>query len=99
MGNLTVSIIGLGYVGLPLALTFAESNVSVIGIDIDPDKVLKIENGKSYLKHIEEQRINKAVKRGLFKATSDFSVVKEVNAIIICVPTPLNKFREPDLTL
>lgn len=98
MGNLTVSIIGLGYVGLPLALTFAESNVSVIGIDIDPDKVLKIENGKSYLKHIEEQRINKAVKRGLFKATSDFSVVKEVNAIIICVPTPLNKFREPDLT-
>lgn len=93
-----VGIIGLGYVGLPLALEFVESGFQVIGFDIDEKKIPILESGNTYIKHIPSERITKAVKTNRFKVTNDFSRLKEVDAIIICVPTPLNKFREPDIS-
>lgn len=93
-----IAIVGLGYVGLPLSLQFARSGVSVLGLDIDPAKVESINNGRSYIKHIESSAIGKLVKSGKLSASADFSRVKEVEAVIICVPTPLNKNREPDIS-
>ena len=93
-----IAIVGLGYVGLPLSLQFARSGVSVIGLDIDPAKVDAIAAGHSYIKHIEGATIASLVKSGSFTASTDFSRVREVEAIIICVPTPLNKNREPDIS-
>lgn len=93
-----IGIIGLGYVGLPLALEFVESNFNVIGFDIDEKKIPILESGETYIKHIPSERISKAVKTGKFNATTDFTRLKEVDAIIICVPTPLNKYREPDIS-
>lgn len=92
-----VGVVGLGYVGLPLVLRFAEVGFKVIGFDIDDDKVVSLNSSKSYIKHIEESRIAEARKAG-FEATSDFSRASEADALIICVPTPLNKYREPDLS-
>lgn len=92
----TVGIIGLGYVGLPLALRFAETGFQVLGFDIDDSKVLSIEAGRSYIKHIGDKAVELGRMRGL-RATADFSRVGEVDALIICVPTPLNAHREPDL--
>lgn len=92
-----VGVVGLGYVGLPLVLRFAEVGFKVIGFDIDQDKVVSLNNSKSYIKHIEASRIAQARKAG-FEATADFSRAHEVDALIICVPTPLNKYREPDLS-
>jgi len=89
-----IAIIGLGYVGLPLSLQFARSGgVNVLGLDIDPSKVESLNSGRSYIKHITSEDIAQAVKAGTFSASADFSKVKEVEAIIICVPTPLNKNR------
>ncbi len=93
----SIAIVGLGYVGLPLALTFAEHKFSVIGIDIDPEKISKLNNKESYLRHINEMRISKVIKSKKLIPTSDFSFAKSCMAIILCVPTPLNKNREPDL--
>jgi len=94
-----IAIVGLGYVGLPLALQFARSGgVTVLGLDIDPSKVESLSAGRSYIKHITSEDIAQAVKAGTFSASADFSQVKEVEAIIICVPTPLNKNREPDIS-
>jgi UDP-N-acetyl-D-glucosamine dehydrogenase len=93
-----IGIIGLGYVGLPLMLRFAEAGYKVLGFDIDPDKITKLTAGQSYIKHIPSELIAAAVHAGLFAGTSDFTRAREVDAIIICVPTPLNKFREPDLS-
>ena len=92
----TVGIVGLGYVGLPLALRFAEAGFHVLGFDIDQAKVVAIEGGRSYIKHIGNEAVSIGRSRGL-RATSDFSKVSEVDALIICVPTPLNAHREPDL--
>ena len=92
------AIVGLGYVGLPLALQFAKSGMPIIGLDIDPAKVEAILAGRSYIKHIEALDISNQVKAGRFTASTDFSRVKEVSAVIICVPTPLNKNREPDIS-
>lgn len=94
----TIAIIGLGYVGLPLALGFANKNIKVLGLDLDETKISKLNNGTSYIKHIESDQIQKALSEKTFKASSDFSLIKEVQAVIICVPTPLNKNREPDLS-
>ena len=89
-----IAIVGLGYVGLPLSLQFARSGgVTVLGLDIDPSKVESLNAGRSYIKHITSEDIAQAVKAGTFSASADFSHVKEVEAIIICVPTPLNKNR------
>jgi UDP-N-acetyl-D-glucosamine dehydrogenase len=93
-----IAIVGLGYVGLPLSLQFARSNTQVLGLDIDQAKVTALMAGRSYIKHIESSAIAEAVKAGKFSASTDFGRVKEVAAVIICVPTPLNKNREPDIS-
>lgn len=94
----SIAIVGLGYVGLPLSLQFARSGVKVLGLDIDPSKIEAIHSGRSYIKHIEPTAIADSVKAGMFSASTDFSKVREVEAVIICVPTPLNKNREPDIS-
>ena len=93
-----IAVVGLGYVGLPLSLQFARSCVRVIGIDVDPKKVELLNNGQSYIKHVSEDGIREMVDGGKFVATTDFSRIKEVEAVIICVPTPLTKNREPDIS-
>lgn len=93
----TVGIVGLGYVGLPLMLRYCEVGYKVIGFDIDQSKVDSLRHGKSYIEHIPSQAIEDAVAKG-FDSTTDFSRASEVEALIICVPTPLNKYREPDLS-
>jgi UDP-N-acetyl-D-glucosamine dehydrogenase len=93
-----IAIVGLGYVGLPLSLQFARSDTEVLGLDIDKAKIKSLTSGQSYIKHIESSAILEAVKAGRFSATTDFSRVKETEAVIICVPTPLNKNREPDIS-
>ena len=94
----TIGIVGLGYVGLPLALQFARSGAKVLGLDIDPRKVEQILKGQSYIQHIRAEAIQAQVTAGRFTAAADFSRVREVEAVIICVPTPLNKNREPDIS-
>ena len=94
-----IAIIGLGYVGLPLSLQFARSEgITVLGLDIDPSKVEALNSGRSYIKHITSEDIDRVLKTGAFFVSTDFSRVKEVEAVIICVPTPLNKNREPDIS-
>ncbi len=93
-----VAIIGLGYIGLPLSLQFARSCVAVIGIDIDSAKISALNEGKTYIKHISDGAIQEALASGKFTASTDFGRVKEVESVIVCVPTPLTKTREPDLS-
>ncbi len=93
-----IAIVGLGYVGLPLSFQFARSGVTVLGLDIDTSKVDALNQGKSYIKHIPPEMVAEAVRSGSFSASTDFSRIREVSAIIICVPTPLNKNREPDIS-
>src|SRR5260221_869438 len=93
-----IAIVGLGYVGLPLSLQFARSGVTVLGLDIDQAKVESLNQGRSYIKHIESVAIAQFAKSGILLASTDFSRVKETEAVIICVPTPLNKNREPDIS-
>ncbi|MDH5523679.1 MAG: nucleotide sugar dehydrogenase [Desulfobulbaceae bacterium] len=92
-----VGIVGLGYVGLPLMLRFQAVGFRVLGIDIDREKITKLNAGQSYIEHIAAGKIRKACQGG-FEATTDFSRAGEADALIICVPTPLNKNREPDLS-
>jgi UDP-N-acetyl-D-glucosamine dehydrogenase len=93
-----IAVVGLGYVGLPLSLQFARSCVTVLGLDADPKKVQLLNNGQSYIRHIRSAEIAELVDAGKFYASTDFGQIKEVEAVIICVPTPLNKNREPDLS-
>ncbi len=93
----TVAVVGLGYVGQPLALRYAEVGYKVLGLDIEQSRVDELNKGRSSIKHIDNARVAAAVCRG-FKATTDFSRIAEADGIIICVPTPLNKYREPDLS-
>jgi UDP-N-acetyl-D-glucosamine dehydrogenase len=93
-----IAIIGLGYVGLPLGLRFADSGVSVLGLDVDQQKVDAINAGETYIRHIDAADIATARNSGLLEASTDFARVAEVDAILICVPTPLNKYREPDIS-
>jgi UDP-N-acetyl-D-glucosamine dehydrogenase len=97
--NAVVGICGLGYVGLPLALTFGEKGFPVVGFDIDRQKIDAIEQGQSYIKHIASDRIARATKAEKpFSATMDFRKAAQADALIMCVPTPLNANREPDMT-
>src|ERR1700674_4199783 len=96
--QLRVGIIGCGYVGLPLGLRFAEAGHRVIGFDTDPAKVDKLNRGQSYIQHIPQNKIQQFVQSKHFGATTDFSRLAEVDAIIICVPTPRDQRREPDLS-
>lgn len=93
-----VGVIGLGYVGLPLALRFAEAGLQVLGFDIDQAKVDALNRGDSYIKHIPAERVRTQTVTGRFAATTDFSRINEPDAILICVPTPLTRHREPDLS-
>src|SRR6516165_1788456 len=94
-----VAIVGLGYVGLPLSLQFGRSGVNVLGLDIDPVKVNALNEGRSYIKHIASETVIELRRAGRFFASTDFSWVKHVGAVLICVPTPLNKNREPDISV
>ncbi len=93
-----IGIVGLGYVGLPLALEFAGKEFNVLGFDLDESKVQKLNAGETYIKHIPPERISKSVRAGYFSATTNFDRLPEVDAIIICVPTPLDEHREPDMS-
>jgi UDP-N-acetyl-D-glucosamine dehydrogenase len=95
---MNICVIGLGYVGLPLAIQFARSCVTVLGLDIDGKKVQQLNGGQSYIKHIDPSAIAELVSSDKFCASTDFGRIKEVEAVIICVPTPLNKNREPDIS-
>jgi UDP-N-acetyl-D-glucosamine dehydrogenase len=92
-----IGVYGLGYVGLPLVLRYSEVGFKVIGFDVDETKIKKLSAGQSYIEHIPTEKITTANHQG-FESTTDFSRTTEVDAIILCVPTPLNKYREPDLT-
>jgi UDP-N-acetyl-D-glucosamine dehydrogenase len=96
--QLKVAIIGCGYVGLPLALRFAEAGHRVTGFDTDPDKVRLLNAGKSYIDHIPQTKLQQFVNSRHFNAVTDFSKLKEADAIVICVPTPLDEYRQPDLS-
>ena len=95
--NAVIGIVGLGYVGLPLSLRYAQAGFRVLGIDIDASKVKRLNAADSYIEHIADAAILEAVAGG-FEATVDFSRANEADALIICVPTPLNAYREPDLS-
>ncbi|WP_165248312.1 nucleotide sugar dehydrogenase [Paludisphaera soli] len=95
-GDVKVGVIGLGYVGLPLARAFIEKGVSVLGFDVDPAKVAKLREGRSYIGHIDSQVVAAMRAKG-FDATTDFGRLDEPDAILICVPTPLSESRDPDL--
>ena len=92
-----IGIFGLGYVGLPLMLRYAKIGYKVLGIDIDQDKVDALMRGESYIEHISASEIQASLTQGI-EATTDFSRATEADALILCVPTPLNKYREPDLS-
>jgi UDP-N-acetyl-D-glucosamine dehydrogenase len=93
-----VGVIGLGYVGLPLVKLFLSKGFPVTGFDIDPKKVSLLNRGKSYIRHISAVELRRFLKEKLFRATADFSKLKDVDAIIICVPTPLDAHKNPDLS-
>lgn len=94
----TVAIIGLGYVGLPLALAFVKAGHTVVGVDRDPEKARMLEAGQSYLRHIAAERIREATGTGRLRATADMAEAAAAEAVIICVPTPLTPQRDPDLS-
>jgi UDP-N-acetyl-D-glucosamine dehydrogenase len=96
--NAVVGIIGLGYVGLPLAVTFAETGVKVVGFDKSQAKVDKINRGENYIKDVDDELLRSVVIHNLFKATTDFSEIKNCDALLICVPTPLDVFKKPDMS-
>lgn len=95
--KVTVGIVGLGYVGFPLSLVFVEAGIRVIGFDIDNSKIEAIAEGRSYIKHVDHGRLQKACKSKLLTATSDYKYIADCDAIIICVPTPLDHHLQPDL--
>lgn len=92
-----IGIVGLGYVGLPLMLRYVDIGYQVLGFDIDTRKVDMLNQGESYIEHISGEKIA-AARASLFEATTDFTRIAEVEAVILCVPTPLNKYREPDMS-
>ena len=93
-----VGVIGLGYVGLPLAFEFANNGFNVTGFDVDEEKVNLINHGSNYIPDIDDHSLNKVVKNKNLYATSDFSAIKHLDCISICVPTPLNKSKDPDIS-
>ena len=93
-----IGVIGLGYVGLPLAVEFVKAGYDVLGIDVDEVKIKAINSGKNYIEDIEDEIISKVVKANKLRATDDFSVVKNLDCLSICVPTPLNKQKDPDIS-
>jgi len=96
--SVVVGIVGLGYVGLPLAVVFAEANIHVVGFENAQAKADKVNRGENYIKDIEDEALRKVVKNGFLKATTDFSAMKTCDALIMCVPTPLDRFKKPDMS-
>jgi UDP-N-acetyl-D-glucosamine dehydrogenase len=94
----TIGIVGLGYVGIPLALTASKVGFNVVGFDIDESRVARLNRGESVIKHISGAELASVIQEGRFEATADFSRLGEPDAVLICVPTPLTKHREPDLS-
>ncbi len=95
---MNICVVGLGYVGLPLAIQFARSDANVLGLDIDQGKVDSINEGRSYIKHVSSSTIAEQLHAHRLSASTDFRQVKDAEAVIICVPTPLGKNREPDIS-
>ena len=95
--NAVIGIVGLGYVGIPLAIRYSDAGYKVLGFDIDAEKIEKISAAKTYIKHIPDEAIKSAVNKG-FEVTTDFSRATEADSLILCVPTPLDLHREPDLS-
>ncbi len=95
---LRIGVIGMGYVGLPLALTAAEAGFPVLGIDVDPEKISALDKGQSYIAHIDPQDVMPLRQSGQFRVSADFSDLSEMDIILVCVPTPLTPQREPDMT-
>jgi UDP-N-acetyl-D-glucosamine dehydrogenase len=93
-----LAIVGIGYVGLPLATVFAQAGFEVVGIDPNTEKVALVNQGKSYILDVPTEELAPLVKNGKLRATSDFSVLKDADAVSICVPTPLRKTGDPDLS-
>jgi len=96
--NFTAAVIGLGYVGLPLAMEYADAGIEVLGVDVDGSKVRSLKAGKSYIGDVPSESVKNAVDAGLFTATTDFSAVAMADTVNICVPTPLRKTKDPDLS-
>lgn len=94
----TIGVIGLGYVGLPLVQVAHNAGCTVIGLDVDEEKVQKLSQKKSYIRHIGDDSVASLVESGRFHATTDFSELKDTDVILICVPTPLSKYRDPDMS-
>ena len=93
-----IGVVGLGYVGLPLAMEFVRAGFHVTGIDVDQEKVKKLNRGENYIQDIKDESVKNAVEMNQLSATSDFSVIQNLDAISICVPTPLNKQKNPDIS-
>jgi UDP-N-acetyl-D-glucosamine dehydrogenase len=96
--NFTAAIVGMGYVGLPLAMEYADAGIPVVGIDIDETKIRALRAGKSYIGDVPSETVKRAVGAGLFTPTTDYSVVGKADTVNICVPTPLRKTKDPDLS-
>ena len=93
-----VAVVGQGYVGLPLAVEFANVGFQVVGIDLDENKVAALNRGESYIPDVESQILRRLIEAGRYRATSNMDVLAESDAIIICVPTPLRKTKDPDIS-
>jgi len=93
-----IGIVGLGYVGLPLSIAFCKKNYKVTGIELDIDRINSLKKGKSYIEDVDSQQLRKFIKEGILNVSSDYRVVKTQDVIIICVPTPLSKTKEPDIS-
>ncbi len=96
--TLKVGVVGLGYVGLPLAVEFAEAGYTTVGFDVSDDKVSKVNSCDNYIKDVDEEGLTYVVNKGLLKATDDFSQIKDVDFIAICVPSPLDRYQQPDVS-
>ncbi len=96
--DVKIGVVGLGYVGLPLAVEFANEGFKVVGIDIDETKIEKLGRGENYIGDVNDKELKKAVDNGFIKATTDFSVIKDLDFVSLCVPTPLNKLKDPDMS-
>lgn len=97
-GDITFAVIGQGYVGLPLAMEVVEAGFSCIGVDVSEERVAQANRGESYIIDISNEQLGEAVKKGLYRATTDYSEIAKADAISICVPTPLRKTRDPDIS-
>src|SRR5258705_12071304 len=93
-----LAVIGLGYVGLPLAIEFTKAGFTVYGIDVDPGKIAQLKKGRSYVGDVASSDVAQAIRQGRFIPGTDFSVLKKADTVNICVPTPLNKTKDPDVS-